>query len=112
MNHSENFTGREFACSCGCGFGTREGDVDAAFKGAAHTAQVDLRNNRLIPHAVEPRACLASFETISGELTLRLTTQNPHLHRLLMSLASRPIALPPFPLEPLAKGRNDEEPLE
>lgn len=30
MNHSENFTGREFACSCGCGFGTREGDVAPA----------------------------------------------------------------------------------
>ncbi len=65
-----------------------EGDVDAGFAAAAHTAEVDLRNNRLIPHAIEPRACLASFDQTSGELTLRLTTQNPHLHRLLMSLAS------------------------
>ncbi|MCP3958044.1 MAG: xanthine dehydrogenase family protein molybdopterin-binding subunit, partial [bacterium] len=65
-----------------------EGDVDAAFAAAAHTAEVDLRNNRLIPHAVEPRAALASFDATSGELTLRLTTQNPHLHRLLMCLAS------------------------
>ncbi len=65
-----------------------EGDVEAGFAAAAHTAGVDLRNNRLIPHAVEPRACLASFDASSGELTLRMTSQNPHLHRLLMCLAS------------------------
>ncbi|MEM7356218.1 MAG: xanthine dehydrogenase family protein molybdopterin-binding subunit, partial [Acidobacteriota bacterium] len=65
-----------------------EGDVDGGFAKATHTAEVDLRNNRLIPHAVEPRACLASFDGTTGELTLRLTTQNPHVHRLLMCLAS------------------------
>ena len=67
------------------------GDAEAtaaAFADAAHTAEVDLRNNRLIPHAVEPRACLASWDETSGELTLRMTSQNPHLHRLLISLAS------------------------
>ncbi len=67
------------------------GDAEAtaaAFDRAAHTVEVDLRNNRLIPHAVEPRGCLASFDDTSGELTLYVTTQNPHLHRLLMSLAS------------------------
>ncbi len=65
-----------------------DGDIDAGFANAAHTAEVDLRNNRLIPHAIEPRACLASFDQTTGELTLRMTTQNPHVHRLLMSLAS------------------------
>ncbi len=60
----------------------------AAFDGAAHVAEVELRNNRLIPHAVEPRAALASFDEHKGELTLRMTSQNPHVHRLLMSLAS------------------------
>ncbi len=65
-----------------------DGDVEAGFAAAAHSAKVDLRNNRLIPHAVEPRACLASFEQATGELTLRMTSQNPHLHRLLMCLAS------------------------
>ncbi len=64
------------------------GATDAGFAKAAHTAEVTLRNNRLIPHAVEPRACLASFDRVSGELTLHMTTQNPHVHRLLMSLAS------------------------
>ncbi|MCB1032871.1 MAG: molybdopterin-dependent oxidoreductase, partial [Acidobacteria bacterium] len=66
--------------------------TDAAFAGAAHVAQVELRNNRLIPHAVEPRAALASFDEYKGELTLWMTSQNPHVHRLLMSLAS--ISLP------------------
>ena len=67
------------------------GDADAtaaAFEGAAHTASVDLRNSRLIPHAVEPRACLASVDPASGEVTLRMTSQNPHVHRLLLSMAS------------------------
>ena len=63
-------------------------NTDAAFENAAHTASIDLRNNRLIPHAIEPRAALADFNPITGELTLYLTTQNPHIHRLLMSLAS------------------------
>ena len=67
------------------------GDADAtnaAFEAAAHTATVELRNNRLIPHAIEPRAVLADFDVSTGELTLRMTSQNPHVHRLLMCIAS------------------------
>ncbi|OUC09819.1 carbon monoxide dehydrogenase, partial [Litorilinea aerophila] len=48
----------------------------------------ELVNNRLIPNAMEPRAALADYNNITGELTLYMTTQNPHIHRLLMSLAS------------------------
>jgi aerobic carbon-monoxide dehydrogenase large subunit len=62
--------------------------TEQAFAGAAHRVSVDLRNQRLIPHAIEPRACLADFDPIKGELTLHMTSQNPHLHRLLMTLAS------------------------
>ncbi len=67
------------------------GDADKvaeAFAGAAKTAKVEVRNSRLIPHAIEPRGALASFDEATGELTIRMTSQNPHLHRLLMSLAS------------------------
>lgn len=60
----------------------------AAFERATHTATVDLRNSRLIPHAVEPRGCLASVDEASGEVTLRMTSQNPHVHRLLLSMAA------------------------
>ena len=66
--------------------------TDAAFNSAPHRVELRLRNNRLIPHAMEPRAALADFDESSGKLTLRLTSQNPHVHRLLMSLAS--IGLP------------------
>jgi aerobic carbon-monoxide dehydrogenase large subunit len=65
-----------------------EAKTEAAFQSAAHKVEVDLRNNRLIPHAIEPRACLASFEAATGELTLRMTSQNPHVHRLLLCIAS------------------------
>ncbi len=62
--------------------------TDAAFAAAARTARVELRNNRLIPHAIEPRAALADYNAATGNLTLHMTTQNPHLQRLLMTLAS------------------------
>jgi len=62
--------------------------TDAAFAGAAHVASLDIVNNRLIPNAMEPRSALADYNSITGELTLYMTTQNPHIHRLLMSLAS------------------------
>ena len=62
--------------------------TDAAFANAAHVANLDIVNNRLIPNAMEPRAALADYNNITGELTLYMTTQNPHIHRLLMSLAS------------------------
>lgn len=62
--------------------------TDAAFAAAPKTASVTVRNNRLIPHAIEPRAALADFDDATGELTIRMTSQNPHLHRLLICLAS------------------------
>ncbi len=62
--------------------------TDEAFAKAAHTATVDIRNNRLIPQAIEPRATIANYDAITGELTIYMTTQNPHIHRLLMCIAS------------------------
>ena len=67
------------------------GDSEAteqALAGAAHTVKATLRNNRLIPHAIEPRAALADYDARTGSLTLTMTSQNPHVHRLLLSLAS------------------------
>lgn len=62
--------------------------TDAAFAGAAHVAHLEIVNNRLIPNAMEPRAVLADYNNITGDLVVYMTTQNPHIHRLLMSLAS------------------------
>ena len=73
--------------------------TDAAFASATHTASVTLRNSRLIPHAIEPRAALADYDEKKG-LTLRMTSQNPHVHRLLMTLAS--ISLPEHKIRVIA----------
>jgi carbon-monoxide dehydrogenase large subunit len=59
--------------------------TDAAFKNAARVVKQSFINHRLIPNAIEPRACLASSNPGTGEVTLWLTTQNPHVHRLLMA---------------------------
>src|SRR5436309_106491 len=58
--------------------------TDAAFKGAATTVKKRILNQRLVANAMEPRACIARFDTATGELTLWVTSQNPHVHRLLM----------------------------
>ena len=62
--------------------------TDEAFSKADHTVELTLRNQRLIPHAIEPRSTLADYDSTEGQLTIRMTSQNPHIHRLLMSLAS------------------------
>ena len=62
------------------------GDVDAAFKGADAVVKERIVNQRLIPNAMEPRAALADYRSASGELTLWVTSQNPHIVRFLLSL--------------------------
>ena len=58
--------------------------TDAAFKSAAVTVKKRIVNQRLVANAMEPRACVARFDDATGELTLWVTSQNPHVHRLLM----------------------------
>ncbi len=59
--------------------------VDAAFAKAAHVTKLDLVNNRLIPNAIEPRAAVASYSRADDAYTLYVTSQNPHVERLLMT---------------------------
>ena len=59
--------------------------TDTAFSNAAKTVKLDLRNNRLIPNAIEPRASLADYNRGTGEYTLYTTSQNPHVHRLIIA---------------------------
>src|SRR3954464_1238945 len=56
--------------------------TDKAFAGAAKVVKQSFRNPRLTPNAIEPRAALASANPGTGETTLWVTTQNPHVHRL------------------------------
>jgi len=59
--------------------------TEEAFRGAATVVTQRLVNQRLIPNAIEPRACLASYFPVTGDLTLWVTSQNPHVHRLLLA---------------------------
>jgi carbon-monoxide dehydrogenase large subunit len=58
--------------------------TDAALRGAAKVVRAHLVNQRLIANAIEPRASLASYQPATDELTLWVTSQNPHVHRLIM----------------------------
>src|SRR5688500_13034885 len=58
-----------------------QGDVDAAFASAAVAIEVDLVNQRLIPLAMEPRACSAVWDGAAGRLTIWGDTQVPHRMR-------------------------------
>ncbi|MGE5414857.1 MAG: xanthine dehydrogenase family protein molybdopterin-binding subunit, partial [Syntrophomonadaceae bacterium] len=62
------------------------GDVDAAFKSADVVVKERIVNQRLIPNAMEPRAALAEYRSATGEVTLWVTSQNPHIVRFLLSL--------------------------
>jgi len=59
--------------------------VDTAFAKAAHVTRLDIVNNRLIPNAIEPRAAVASYNRAEDSYTLYVTSQNPHVERLLMT---------------------------
>ncbi len=60
-------------------------ETEAAFKAAAHKVKLKLKNNRLIPNAMEPRAAIGEYDQGSGGYTLYVTSQNPHVARLVMS---------------------------
>lgn len=59
--------------------------TDKAFKTAAHVTSLKIRNNRLIPNAIEPRAAIGDFNPGTEDLTIYTTSQNPHLARLVLA---------------------------
>jgi carbon-monoxide dehydrogenase large subunit len=61
------------------------GETEAAFKKADMVVKKRIVNQRLVANAMEPRACVARYEDATGDLTLWVTSQNPHVHRLLMT---------------------------
>lgn len=60
-------------------------NLDDVFAAAEVVVRQEFRQQRLIPNAMEPRAAVAQYNPATEELTLWATTQNPHIHRLLMS---------------------------
>ncbi len=61
------------------------GDIDAAFKAADVVIKRRILNQRLIPTPLETRGSVAQYNAATRELTIWVTTQNPHVHRLLLS---------------------------
>ncbi len=63
-----------------------EAAVNEIFANADHVVEINhLINQRLIPNAMEPRACAAQWDDAMEEMTVWTTSQNPHVIRLLMS---------------------------
>ena len=59
--------------------------TDEAFRKADRVVKLSATNHRMIPNAIEPRASLAQFTPSSGEYTLYTTSQNPHVHKLILA---------------------------
>ena len=59
----------------------RAGDPDGAFEGADGVVSARMTQPRLIPNAIEARAVVASYERGTGNMTLWVSTQNPHSER-------------------------------
>ncbi len=64
------------------------GDVEAAFKQADVVIKERIINQRLVPNAMEPRAALAKYDAATDEVTLWVTSQNPHIVRFLLGLTT------------------------
>ncbi|MBS3940069.1 MAG: xanthine dehydrogenase family protein [Actinobacteria bacterium] len=62
------------------------GDIDAAFDGAAHVVTRRFVNQRLIPTAIEPRAVVCAPPRDQREFTMWSATQIPHILRLMLAL--------------------------
>ncbi|PSQ03056.1 carbon monoxide dehydrogenase [Halobacteriales archaeon QS_4_69_31] len=60
-------------------------DTEAALEAADNVVELDVTNQLLIPNAIEPRAVVADYDPSDDLLDVQMTTQNPHVHRLLMA---------------------------
>ncbi len=58
---------------------------DEAFASAHRISSIELTNNRMVTNPMEPRAALGEYNSGTEEITLHMTTQNPHVHRLVLA---------------------------
>jgi aerobic carbon-monoxide dehydrogenase large subunit len=61
------------------------GDFDSAWENAEVKLSQRFVNHRLISNAMETRGTVADYNPGSGEMTMWITSQNPHVHRFLIS---------------------------
>ncbi|HNP84527.1 MAG: molybdopterin-dependent oxidoreductase [Chloroflexi bacterium SZAS-1] len=59
--------------------------TDAAFSSAEVTVKEQIINQRLIPTPMETRGALARYDEATGEFTVWMTSQAPHVMRLLLT---------------------------
>ncbi len=62
-------------------FARETGDVDGAFARAAVVVEAKMVSQRVIPFAMEPRACSAAWDARARKLTIWGDTQTPHRMR-------------------------------
>ena len=59
-------------------------ETEQAIADADHVIELEFTNQRLIPNAMEPRACVAQWDDHDEHMTVWTTSQNPHTIRLLL----------------------------
>jgi aerobic carbon-monoxide dehydrogenase large subunit len=65
-----------------------EAETNAAIASAHHVTTLEFENQRVVPNAMEPRACNASYDASSDHFTVYCNSQNPHVLRLVLSAFS------------------------
>lgn len=65
--------------------GKEASEVDAALAASEVRFSQTLKNQRLIPTAIEPRGSIGRYDAGTDEYTLWATSQAPHVHRLLIA---------------------------
>jgi carbon-monoxide dehydrogenase large subunit len=67
-------------------FRWKAGEVpDEVFDSAEVVIRRRFRQQRLIPNPMETRAAVAKYNPSTGEMTIWCTSQNPHIHRFILS---------------------------
>ena len=59
--------------------------TDAALKSAEVVVRQHLHNQRLIPNPMETRGAIARYDPGTGEMTIWMTSQCPHVHKILLA---------------------------
>jgi aerobic carbon-monoxide dehydrogenase large subunit len=64
------------------------GDFDSVWEQSEVKLSQRFVNHRLIANAMETRGAVADYNSGTGEMTIWVTSQNPHIHRFLFSVVT------------------------
>jgi aerobic carbon-monoxide dehydrogenase large subunit len=59
--------------------------TDDVFEDAEVVVKHRLLQQRLVPNPMEPRSAVADYNSATGDMTMWCTSQNPHIHRFILS---------------------------